>query len=332
VANLSITIACGNYDRTLPIKDGRVPVEGCDVTFVGLEPEEMFFRSLRYQEFDVAELSFNSCMMLLARGECPYVLVPAFPSRIFRHSSIFIRTDRGLKAPHDLKGRLVGMPEYQQTANVWVRGMLSDEYGVAPEDVRWRTGGLEEPGRDERTPLIMRKKQELDLEAISQDRTLSDMLRTGEIDAIVSARPPSVFLSGAPNIGRLFPDYPEAEQAYFRKTGLFPIMHVTGVRRTLVSRYPWLPGSVYKAFLQAKELAIRALVERGSLRVTLPWIEFYVDRARDVIGADYWPYGVAENRRTIETLLRYSWDQGLLARQLAINDLFAESTLELSKI
>lgn len=330
MGTLSITVACGNYDRTLPIRDGRIPIEGCEINFIPLDPEESFFRSLRYQEFDVSELSFNSYLMLTARGESPYISVPAFVSRVFRHAAIYIRTDRGIGRPEDLKGRKVGVPEYQMTAAVWARGMLKDEYGVDPSDIQWRTGGLEEPGRDERTPLTLGNGVEV--RPIGDEQTLCGMLEAGEIDALITARNPSVFLRGLPTVNRLFPDYKTVEQDYFRKTGLFPIMHVIGVRKTLVERCPWIAASVYKAFVQARDFAARDLAQRGQLRVTLPWVEADVDRVRAVMGDNYWPYGIKENRKSIEALLRYSWEQGLLARRLGVEEIFAPSTVEVSRI
>jgi 4,5-dihydroxyphthalate decarboxylase len=327
---LALTLACGSYDRTLPIQDGRIPIEGCEVNFISLSPEEAFFRALRNEEFDVSELSFSSYLMLTSRDACPYIAVPAFVSRVFRHAAFYIRTDRGIKKPEDLKGRVIGVPEYQMTAAVWARGMLQDEYGVAPADLRWRTGGLEEPGRDERTPLHLNNGVEV--VPIGENQTLCGMLEAGEIDALITARNPSVYHRRLPTVNRLFPDYTSVEQAYFRKTGLFPIMHVIGVRKKLVEQHPWLAASVYKAFLQARDFAAQDLAQRGQLRVILPWVEADVDRVRAVMGDNYWPYGVKENQKSIDAMLRYSWQQGLLARELKPHDIFAASTLEVSRI
>ncbi len=330
MSSVAITVACGSYDRTLPIRDGRIPIEGCDINFIPMEPEEVFFRSLRYEEFDVSELSFSSYLMLTSRGECPYVAVPAFISRVFRHAAIYIRTDRGIKRPEDLKGRLVGVPEYQITAAVWARGMLEEEYGVKPSDIRWRTGGLEETGRDERTPLAL--DNGVEVKAIGEHQTLCAMLDAGEIDALITARNPSSYLRGAANVDRLFPDYPAVEQAYFRKTGLFPIMHIIGVRKRLVEQHPWLAASVYKAFSLARDFAAKDLAQRGQLRVIMPWVEADVDRVRKIMGDNYWPYGIKENIKSIEAILRYAWAQGLLARKLTPEEIFAKSTIEVSRL
>lgn len=330
MADVKITIATADYDRTRAIRDGRVQVEGCDVTYLPLEAEEVFFRAFRYAEFDVSELSFSSYLLQTTRGDCPYIGIPAFVSRVFRHSGFYIRTDRGIKTPADLKGKLVGLPEYQMTAPVWMRGLLKDEYGVDPRDIHWRSGGQEEAGRDERTPLTLTNG--VDLQPIPTDQTLCKMFVEGKLDALVTARAPSVFVNGAPNIGRLFPNYREVEKAYYKKTGLFPIMHLIGVKKSLVAQYPWLPGSLYKAFCQAKAYAMRDVRELAALMVTLPWVEAEALETMALMGGDYWRYGVAENKKEIEAITRYSYEQGLATRKLTAEDLFAKSTFEVSKI
>jgi 4,5-dihydroxyphthalate decarboxylase len=327
---LELSLAVCGYDRTRAIFDGRAPIEGCAVTAVALEPEESFHRAFKFQEFDVTEISMSSYLMTLSRAEAHYIAIPAFVSRLFRHSSIYIRTDRGIKTPADLKGKTVGVPEYQMTANVWVRGMLEEEYGVRPRDIRWRRGGLEEPGREERARIKL--PDEIDYAAVPADRTLSDMLEKGELDGVIGARAPSCFLRGAPNVGRLFPDYPAVEEAYYRKTKLFPIMHAIGIRRSLVEKYPWLPVSVYKAFLKAKALCMHELGQIGHLATTLPWPVYEYDHARKIMGEDYWPYGAHANKHALETLARYSFEQGLSRRKVPLEEMFAASTYELSKI
>jgi len=327
---LELSLAVCDYDRTRAIFDGRALIEGCDVTAVALEPEEAFHRAFKFQEFDVTEISMSSYLLSLARGEAHYVAIPAFVSRLFRHSSIYIRTDRGIKAPADLKGKTIGVPEYQMTANVWVRGMLAEEYGVMPVDMKWRRGGLEEPGREERARIAL--PAEIDYAAVPTDRSLSDMLAKGELDGIFSARAPSCYLRGAPNVARLFPDYPAVEEAYFKKTGLFPIMHAVGIRRSLTEKYPWLAVSVYKAFVRAKALCVHELGQIGHLATTLPWPVHEYDRVRKFMGEDFWPYGAHENKHALETLARYSFQQGLSARQVPLEEMFAKSSYELSKI
>ena len=330
MVDVPVTIACGNYDRTRPIMDGRVKVEGCAVTYLPLYPEEIFFRAFRYHEFDVCELSFSSYLRTVANGTSAYMAIPAFVSRIFRHSGIYVRSDAGIKTPAALRGKRVGLPEYQITAVVWMRGMLQHEYGVAPAEIHWRSGGQEQPGRGERTPL--KPIPGLDLQAIGDGQTLVGMLRDGELDALFTARPPSTFLRGEPHIGRLFPNTREAEMAYFRKTGLFPIMHLVGVRKTLLARYPWLATSVYKAFCEAKALAMTDLRDVNALMVTLPFLEAETLATMAAMGDDFWRYGVKENKGEIEALTGYAYEQGLVDRKLAPEELFAPSVFELSKV
>jgi 4,5-dihydroxyphthalate decarboxylase len=330
MVEVPITIACGNYDRTRPLMDGRVKVEGCTVTCLPLHPEEIFFRAFRYHEFDVSELSFSSYMRTVASGTAAYVAIPAFVSRIFRHSGIYIRRDVGIEVPADLRGKRIGLPEYQITAVVWMRGMLQHEYGVAPTEIHWRNGGLEEPGRGERTPL--NPIPGLDLKPLGEKETLVGMLRDGELDALFTARPPSSFLRGEPHIGRLFPDTRAAEIAYFKKTRLFPIMHLIGIRKERLAQYPWLASSVYKAFCQAKALAMIELRDVNALTVTLPFLEAETLDTMALMGNDFWPYGVHENKAEIEALIGYAYEQGLIDRELAPEELFAPSMFELSKV
>src|SRR5471032_1660040 len=295
-----LSLAVGDYDRTRAIFDGRAEIEGCDLTAVMLQPEEAFHRAFKFQEFDVTEMSLSSHIVNTARGEAHYIGIPAFVSRLFRHSGIYIRTDRGIKRPEDLKGKTIGLPEYQITANVWIRGMLKDQHGVAPRDIKWRRGGIEEPGRDERTPIKL--PPDIDLQNIPADRTLSQMLESGELNGMIGARAPSCFLRGAPNVARMFPDYPVAEEAYFQRTKIFPIMHLIGIRRSLVEKDPWLAVSVYKAFVKAKQICMHEFNQIGHLACSLPWSVHEYERLKRVMGEDFWSYGLEANRHVLETL------------------------------
>jgi 4,5-dihydroxyphthalate decarboxylase len=330
MTDVPITIACGNYDRVRAIRDGTVKVDGCDVTFLPLYPEEIFHRAFKFQEFDVSELSFSSYLRTLAAGSSAYVGVPAFVSRIFRHTGIYIRKGAGIEKPQDLRGKRIGVPEYQITAVVWMRGLMQHEYGVKPSEIHWRSGGQEQAGREERTPL--KPIPGLDLAAIPHDKTLVGMLRDGELDALFTARAPSSFLNGEPHIARLFPDTRAAEQAYYKKTGLFPIMHLIGIRKTLVEKYPWLPTSVYKAFLEAKARAMIDLRDVNALMVTLPWLEAETNETSAIMGEDFWKYGVKENMPEIAALTQYAYEQGLLDRKVAVEELFHPATLDMSKV
>jgi 4,5-dihydroxyphthalate decarboxylase len=330
MVDVPITIACGDYDRTRAIRDGTVKVEGCAVTYLPLYPEEIFHRVFKFREFDVAELSFSSYIRTVATGVSAYIGIPAFVSRIFRHSGIYIRDGAGIGRPQDLRGKQVGLPEYQITAVVWMRAMMQHEYGVAPSEIHWRSGGQEQPGRHERTPL--KPIEGVDLQPISANKTLISMLRHGELDALFAARAPSSFVNGEPHIARLFPNARQAEQAYYDKTKLFPIMHLVGIRRTLAKNYPWLATSVYKAFCEAKAQAMISLRDVNALMVTLPWLEAETNETMAIMGEDFWKYGVAENKREIEALTQYIHEQGLTDRRVEIEELFHPSTFEISKV
>jgi 4,5-dihydroxyphthalate decarboxylase len=330
MVDVPITVACGNYDRTRAIRDGRVKVEGCTTTYLPLYPEEIFFRAFRYHEFDVSELSMSSYTRMVAAGTCDYVGIPAFVSRLFRHSGMYVRADSGIREPKDLKGKRIGLPEYQITAVVWMRGIMQHEYGVLPTDIQWRSGGQEEPGRDERTPL--KPIPGLDLKPIGKDQTLVNMLRDGELDALFTARGPSSFLRGEPHIKRLFSDSRAAEQAYYKKTGMFPIMHLIGIKKELVAQYPWLPSSVYKAFCEAKALAMIDLLDVNALMVTHPWLIPETEETMALMGKDFWSYGIHENMKEITALSQYLFEQGLMDRKVAVEELFHKSMFEISKV
>jgi 4,5-dihydroxyphthalate decarboxylase len=329
MAKLTISLACCDYDRTHALFDGRVPVEGCEVVGVPMSPEEAFHRAFKYQEFDVTELSMSSYMNVQSRGGSPYIGIPAFVSRLFRHSSIYVRKGAGISKPEDLKGKTVGVPEYQMTAALWVRGILQDEYGVLPSEIAWRNGGLEEGGREERSPLHL--PDEIDLQSIPKDETLAEHLNDGRLDAVISARAPSCYHSND-DIVRLFPDYKADEQAYYAKTGMFPIMHLVGVKRSIVEKHPWLPVNLYVAFLKAKQLCYEEMEQVGHLAHTMPWPVYELEQVRKLMGEDHWKYGALENEKEISAMTRYSFDQGISARKLEAEDLFAESTFELFKL
>ena len=324
MTNIHLAVATNNYDRVRALHDGRVRVDGCDVTWMTMETSEMFFRAARYADIDVTELSFSTHILQTQRGDSRYVGLPVFLSRVFRHSGFYIRTDRGIAGGADLKGKVIGVPQYQQTAAVWMRGLLKDEFGVEPWDMAWRTGGLENPGEQERTPIELPSK--FDVAPIAPEQTLSGMLESGEIDAIMCPPVPSCVQRGAPNVGRLWPDYRTAEQDYHRRTGLFPIMHIVGIRKDLVDRYPWLPANLYKAFAAAKDLAIRDLEAIGALKISLPWVGVEFAETRKLMGPDIWSYGLADNRKDVEALIRYSTEQGLTEPGLDPEDLFAATT------
>ena len=326
---LPLTMTFWDYDRVRALADGTVGIEGCDAVHFDLDIHDIFFRAIRNHEFDVTELSFSSYMMMVDRGDAPYVAIPVFLSRMWRYSAIYIRTDRGIAGPGDLKGREVGVPEYQVTAALAARGMLSDEYGVAASDIHWCTGGIEDPGRPEKVRLDL--PPEIVCTPIPADKSLSGMMVAGELDAMVSPLPPSCFTAGRPDIGRLFPDYRALEKAYWQKTRVHPIMHVAAIRRSLADQHRWLANNVFEAFEKAKALVMPGLRNFGASKATVPWLAAEVEETVALMGEDYWPYGIERNVKSIETMARYSHEQGLSRRRLAIEDLFAPETLEQSK-
>jgi 4,5-dihydroxyphthalate decarboxylase len=329
MSKLSLSVAVRDYDRTRALFDGSVQIDGVDPVLMSLSPEEIFFRAFRHTEFDICELSLSSFTVKVAQGDCAYVGVPVFVSRAFRHTSIYVRSDR-IKTPQDLKGKTVGLPEYQLTANVWARALLQDDFGVKPSDIRWMRGGMEEPGRREK--IAIKLPADVRCEDIGETQTLSRMLAEGDIDAIIGPRMPSCFAQKAPNVGWLFPDPIAAASDYFKRTRIFPIMHLVGVRKTLVAAHPWLPATILKAFEQAKRVGLERLADTSSTKVTLPFVEEQLQRARELMGEDFWPYGVAPNRHVIETFLRHHHAQGLSGRLVAIEDMFHPSTFETVKL
>jgi 4,5-dihydroxyphthalate decarboxylase len=327
---LRLTFSCWDYDRTRALADGSVRPEGIDLVYLANSVEETFFRMLRYREFDCAEMSLSSYVASLGADEPPFIAIPAFPSRFFRHSCIFVSAKSGITRPEELKGRRVGVPEYQMTAPVWIRGILSDDYGVKVTDLEHVSGGEEEPGRDEKIKLDLPK--EIRLRPIGPAQTLARMIAEGEIDALVTARAPSTFHTQPDKVRRLFPDYVEEEKAYYRRTKIFPIMHTVVLRRDVYRAHPWVAQSLYKALVAAKERAFAMYRQTAAMPAMLPWFVAHVEEARREMGEDWWPYGLAPNRHVLETFLRYHHEQGLSRRRFAPEELFARETLESYKV
>lgn len=326
MSSLQLSLAMGDYDRTRAIVDGRVRIDGVDPIPMLLTPEEMFFRAFRQQAFDISELSLSSYSISVARGDPHYVAVPVFLSRAFRHTSVYIRTDRGIERPEDLRGRRIGVAEYQLSANVWVRGILQEHHGVAPSDITWVRGGMDSPGRPEKIKVDL--PADVTVEAAPEGATLNAMLAEGAIDGFVGPRWPRCFAEGHPHVGRLFRDSVGAAEDYYRRTRIFPIMHVLGLRRTLAERHPWLPAALVKAFAEAKRLAQEALQDTSATKVTMPFVEDNLNRAQALMGQDPWTYGVGANAHVLDTFLDYHAGQGLSPRRVGIDELFHPSTLE----
>ncbi|MBI2359059.1 MAG: ABC transporter substrate-binding protein [Deltaproteobacteria bacterium] len=321
---LHLTVACGDYDRTKALLDGSVQPEGIRLNYLALQAEEIFWRMGGHREFDASEMSLSNQITMVSRGDPPFLAIPVFPSRFFRHSCVFINVDSGIQKPQDFKGKKVGAPEYSITAAVWIRGMLQDDYGVRTPDMQWLVGGQEEPGRKERVALKL--PPEIKVTPIPNDKTLNGMLESGEIDALISARAPSSFVKGSPKVRRLFPNYKEVEVDYYRRTKIFPIMHVLVIRRDVYERHPWVARSLYKAFCEAKDRAIQAMRITNTLVCSLPWLFAEIDQVKQLFGSDWWPYGIEPNRHVLETLIRYMGEQGLIDRPLKVEEVFAPST------
>jgi 4,5-dihydroxyphthalate decarboxylase len=330
MGKLRLSLACWNYDRTRGLLEGRIPVDGIDLTYLNLPVEETFFRMLRHHEFDAAEMSLSSYVLSLFADDPPFIAIPVFPSRFFRHSCIYINRNSGIREPKDLIGKRVGTPEYQMTAGVWIRGILSDEYGVPVASTNYFNGGEEEPGRPEKLKLSL--PPEIHLESIPADKTLSGMLDSGEIDALYTARMPSTFLLGSGTVKRLFEDYPSVEREYYQRTKIFPIMHTVVIRRDVYEKHPWVAQSLYKAFVYAQRDVYQEMYQTAALKFMLPWLIRHVEDTRNLMGQDFWPYGFEPNVLPLTTFLRYSHEQGLAKRILKPQELFAAESLESFKI
>ncbi|MBI3076084.1 MAG: ABC transporter substrate-binding protein, partial [Deltaproteobacteria bacterium] len=288
-------------------------------------PPEVFARMYKHREFDAAEMGLTFYLILVARGEAPFTAIPVFPSRMFRHGFIFVHTRAGIRDPRELEGKRIGVPEYRQTAAVWIRGMLQHEYGVNPAKVRWVEGGLETPRRSDELSIL--PGNDISVEVLNERASLNDLLLRGELDGFLGARVPSCF-GRSPDIQRLFPDYRAAERAYYEKTRLFPIMHTLVIRNDLLRDEPWVAQSLYQACCRAKALCWQELQFTGAARVMLPWLIADLEEARAVLGEDPWPYGVKANRHALEAVAGYLVEQGLAPRPVAVDELFPPGMAE----
>jgi 4,5-dihydroxyphthalate decarboxylase len=330
MSRLHLTLACWKYDRTRALFDGEVQPDGIDLTCLNLPVEETFFRMLRHREFDAAEMSLSSYTLSRAAKDPAFIAIPAFVSRCFRHGSIFVSGESRIGKPADLVGKRIGVPEYQMTAPVWIRGILQDEYGVAPDSVEYFCGGEEETGRDEKIAINL--PPQFSLRSIGPDQTLSQMIAEGAIDALFTARAPSTFLTRHDAVRRLFPNYVAVEHDYYRRTKIFPIMHVVVIRSDVYEANRWVAQSLFKAFVRAQRLAYDELTISAALKTMLPWQLEAVDEVRQLMGPDWWSYGLTSNRHVLTTFLRYHHEHGLSPRRLEPEELFAPETLESFKI
>lgn len=330
MSKLKLSFGCWNYDRTRALQLGTVQPDGIDLNYLDMPVEETFFRMLRHKEFDACEMSLSSYTVSRFQSDPPFIAIPIFPSRMFRHSCIYINADSGIREPKDLIGKRVGNPEYQMTAPTWIRGILADHYGVPVDSVTYFTGGEEEPGRPEKLKLDL--PSNIKVQSIGPTQTLSQMLLDGEIDALYTARMPSSFIKGGGKVKRLFHDYEAVERDYFRSTGIFPIMHTVAIRRDVYEANRWVAQSLMKALAQSQQQTYDDLYDTTALKSMLPWLTSHVEQVRAEMGDDFWPYGFEKNQATLATFLRYSYEQGLSKRQLQPQELFAPETLESFKI
>ena len=314
--NLPITLAIHPYDHVR----GLAP-QGVDLTVLELPIEEIFFRFTKFREWEATEMSFGKTVSLMSQPSPDIIPIPVFPSRVFRHSAIYVGKKGGIKTPKDLEGRKVGIPEWAQTAGIYVRGLLQHEYGVDLARIDWYQAGVRQPGRVEKVQLNLAKGLRI---TPVPDKTLAQMLASGELDAALSARDPG----GT----RLFPDYLQLEEAYFRKTRIYPIMHVVVLRRDVYERDRWVAMNLLKAFAETKKRSMEQLVDIGLSHVPMPWVAEHARRWREIAGEDFWPYGIEPNRPTLEAFVQYAFEQGVAARQLKVEELFAPETRESFKI
>lgn len=325
---LPLTMAMSGYDHVRDLASGEVRVEGVDLTVLTLPIEEVFFRFLHYREWHVSELSMAKYVALRASGDTSLVAIPVFPSRVCRHSSVFVRRG-GPTSPKELAGGRVGVPEWAQTAAVYTRALLQYEWGVPLQDVRWFQAGVNNPGRAEKVALHL--PDGISLTPVP-DRSLEDMLLAGDLDAVFSAHPPESFERGDGEIVRMFPDYQPLEREHVARTGVFPIMHICVIRADVLESAPWVAANLLTALEEAKRRSIARLSEMTASRVPLPWVPNLVEDMRRLLGPDPWPYGIEANRVTLEAFTRWAHEQGVAARRLEPEELFAPQVRERYKV
>jgi 4,5-dihydroxyphthalate decarboxylase len=323
--NLLLTLAIGEYDHVRDLLTGEVEVQGIDLTCLRFSVEETFFRFARYREWDVSEFSLAKYCSLRASGDDSITAIPVFPSRSFRHSAIFVRSDGPVDDPAALAGGRIGVPEWTQTATVYARGALQHAYGLDLRAIQWFQGGVNQPGRIEGIKLAAPEGFSL---TPVPDRTLAEMLLAGELDAVIAAHPPTEFEQGTGQVVRLFSDYRAVEEGYYRDTGIFPIMHIVALRADVVAEHPWVAMNLYTAFREAKRRSLERALDANAPKYPIPWSPYNAGRAQEVFGTDFWPYGIEENRTTLDAFLDYAYEQGACARRLEPEELFAPQVSE----
>jgi 4,5-dihydroxyphthalate decarboxylase len=331
-SKLSLIVSGYKLDRMEALIDGRAQVEDCDIKFEPLGIGDINTNVFNGpQTLDVTEIGLHPFMLAYANDDFrDYSLLPIFPLRVFRHKSIFIRTDRGIKGPEDLRGKKVATPGFSSTSLTWLRGIVKHEYGVSPEEIQWvissRDSSAKASGKVSKQESMVPKG--LSVSKGPEGKDESDLLESGEVDALFHAAEPRAYVEGHPKVARLFPDFRKTEHAYFKKTGIFPIMHAVAIRNRLIEQHPWLPKAVFDAYSKSKELMYDHLKKMAWVTNSLPWIAQEIEETRALMGENFWPYGIAPNRKALEALFQYSYEQGLATRRLTIEELFHPSSLE----
>ncbi|HXF34617.1 MAG TPA: hypothetical protein VN603_08600 [Candidatus Acidoferrales bacterium] len=329
---LKLNFAYWNYDRTRALTDGSVQIDGVDLTYRSdVIVSDIFERMVRNREFDVSELGLTFYLRTLDLDDPPFVAIPVFPNRFFRHSSVFVNKASGITSPQDLAGKTVGeLLTYGHDAGIWAKGAIGEDYGVTPDRCRWIIGGVDRP-QQPHDFIAQPHPADVDVSAAAPGQALGPMLESGEIDALFSAIVPQCVLKSSPNVGRLFEDYERVEREYFARTAIFPIMHTVVMRRDVYEKHPGLAGAVYRGFCEAKDLAVKQFLGAKMFHqapTMVPWFAQLLDENRRLMGDDWWPYGVAANHKTVDTFLRYHFEQGLSKRRLTCEDIFVPELLE----
>ena len=329
MSNIKLSLAIGDYDHVRDLLDGTVRAEGIDLTVLRLPIEEIFYRFIKNREWDVSETSFGKVVSLASQDDKGLVAIPVFPSRVFRHSSIYVRSDKGITKPEDLNGKRIGVPEWAQTASVYSRGMLAHEYGVDLKSIHWHQGGVNEAGRVEKVKLKLPEGMKY---TVVKDKSLSEMLLAGELDAVLSARPPQPYADGDKRVRRMFEDYRTVELAYWKKTGIFPIMHVVTMRREAYETNRWVAMNLLKAFTESKNRSLKRMADITASFYPLPWMDQNTTISRELLGDDLWPYGIEGSRKTLEAFTQYAFEQGVCYRKVAVEEMFAPEVLTTFKV
>lgn len=322
--DLALTIAVSDYDHVRDFASGRIRAEGIDATVLTLPIEEIFSRFVKYREWHVSEISAAKYVALRSRGDDSLSAIPVFPSRAFRHSCIYVRGDSKIRRPEDLRGARVGYPEWAQTAGIYARALLVHEYGVPLSDIDWRQAGVAQPGRREKVALDLPDGVRV---TSVPDKSLNEMLLSGELDAVITAHPLPAFMEGDGQVVRLFTDYREVERDYWQRTGIFPIMHFVVIRRDVLQDHPWVAANLQRAFEEAKRRSVARMLDPQASRVPIAWATHAAETAAEMFGGDPFPYGVEANRPTLENFLRYAEEQGVIDRSLSVDELFERTVL-----